>query len=659
MKRTLCSAALAVMLFPTIAAAQQITLVDATINHSTSATVYRALPGGLPTDLTAPMNYAGGTIHHRVTVTNTPGTATTSYQICLLQTDRMPANRACSDYSDLQFGANGAQTASQTLSTFTQVANLDLTQALLEMAVVVLDVDGNPVADSDPNHLPLQARYQAYLVAQGETFTGFPVDPPTNVATPTFSPSGGTFTNSVSVSLNTTTPDADIFYTTDGSDPDMTSTPYTGAISITTTTTLRARAYATGLTASAIASATYTIGQATEGLTGRYYNGRNFATLRHTRVDPVIDFSWDSGESPAPDTNATFSALWTGTVTPRYSEEFTFRTNSDDGVRLWINGQLIIDNWVDQGPTVRNGTITLQADREYEVWMEYYNGGGAGTIQLSWLSASQPEEIIPALALNPTAPQSPATVSLLMRDEFLTVAETTSEPIILEVRRRGNLDSAVGVSITYSGTATHNEDFEGPTSVNIPAGALSATIELRPIIDGIVEGEETIIVTLAPGNGYTIGEPSSHQITLLDFDINTFTIAGVVNYNGFTSGKLYVEAFTDEMQEFEKRRITIADPGPFAILDVEEGDYNIIAFIDTNDNERLDPDEIWTMVEGKVSIPPSVTNVTLTLEDEPVNPGTGPSTGGGSDGGCASVRASPSIMLLFLLGMLGLRLRKR
>ena len=53
----------------------------------------------------------------------------------------------------------------------------------------------------------------------------------------------------------------------------------------------------------------------------------------------------------------------------------------DDGVRLWVNGQLLIDQWVDQGPTEWSGSISLVAQQRYNIQMDYYeNGGGAAAI---------------------------------------------------------------------------------------------------------------------------------------------------------------------------------------------------------------------------------------------------------------------------------------
>src|SRR6266567_700175 len=81
------------------------------------------------------------------------------------------------------------------------------------------------------------------------------------VATPTFSPGGGTYTGSVTVSISDAISGATIYYTTDGSTPTTSSAVYTGALTFTQTTTLKAMAAASGMTNSAVASATYTIQQ--------------------------------------------------------------------------------------------------------------------------------------------------------------------------------------------------------------------------------------------------------------------------------------------------------------------------------------------------------------------------------------------------------------
>lgn len=90
------------------------------------------------------------------------------------------------------------------------------------------------------------------------------------VAAPTFSPSGGTYTSTQSVTISTTTSGATIRYTTDGSTPTSTSgSLYSSAISVSSSITLKAIAYKSGMTDSDVASASYTI---STGGQNQYYN---------------------------------------------------------------------------------------------------------------------------------------------------------------------------------------------------------------------------------------------------------------------------------------------------------------------------------------------------------------------------------------------------
>lgn len=79
------------------------------------------------------------------------------------------------------------------------------------------------------------------------------------VATPTFSPAAGTYYSAQSVTISCATEGATIYYTTDGSDPTTSSTPYTGAITVSSTTTIKAIAVLTNYNDSEVATATYTI----------------------------------------------------------------------------------------------------------------------------------------------------------------------------------------------------------------------------------------------------------------------------------------------------------------------------------------------------------------------------------------------------------------
>lgn len=85
-------------------------------------------------------------------------------------------------------------------------------------------------------------------------------------ATPVFNPPSGAYSQPISVTMTSTTAGAQIYYTTNGSNPDQTSTLYTAPVSISNTTTLKAKAYAAGLDPSNIATATYVFAQQVSNL---------------------------------------------------------------------------------------------------------------------------------------------------------------------------------------------------------------------------------------------------------------------------------------------------------------------------------------------------------------------------------------------------------
>jgi len=142
------------------------------------------------------------------------------------------------------------------------------------------------------------------------------------------------------------------------------------------------------------------------GLTGQYYNdpgtGAHFGELASTRTDATVDFDWGFG-APGMGVNAdNFSVRWTGQVQAPVTGNYTFSTVSDDGVRLWVNGQLVIDNWTDHAPTTNtSAAIALAAGVKYAVTMEFYEGGWGAVAKLLWAYPGQTQTVIPESQLFP------------------------------------------------------------------------------------------------------------------------------------------------------------------------------------------------------------------------------------------------------------------
>ena len=147
------------------------------------------------------------------------------------------------------------------------------------------------------------------------------------------------------------------------------------------------------------------------GLQGQYFNDPNgtthFSTLVLSRIDPTVNFDWGIGAAGPGLQLDNFSVRWTGKVQAVIAGSYVFSTSADDGVRLWINGQLVIDNWVDQPETLRDSApITLVAGQLYDVRMEFYDHEEDAIARLMWAYPGQTRTAIPQSQLYPPTGQA-------------------------------------------------------------------------------------------------------------------------------------------------------------------------------------------------------------------------------------------------------------
>jgi RHS repeat-associated protein len=141
------------------------------------------------------------------------------------------------------------------------------------------------------------------------------------------------------------------------------------------------------------------------GLTARYFSNTTLSGQSALqRTDPVVNFNWASNSPDKLLTADRFSARWNGHLAAPSSEAYTFYLYSDDGARLWVNNQLVIDHWQPSSePQIRSAPVELKAGEKADVRVEYYNARGKAAIYLLWSSASTPKQIIPQRYLYPEA----------------------------------------------------------------------------------------------------------------------------------------------------------------------------------------------------------------------------------------------------------------
>ncbi len=133
------------------------------------------------------------------------------------------------------------------------------------------------------------------------------------------------------------------------------------------------------------------------GIKGEYFNNVDLTGEPVlVRIDDVINFDWglESPDSLLEINN--FSVRWTAEVEVPYADTYTFITNIflSDGIRLWVNGRLLIDHWDGQEPWERKATIDLPAGQA-SIKVEYFDSDHRAVARLSWESPSIPREVIP------------------------------------------------------------------------------------------------------------------------------------------------------------------------------------------------------------------------------------------------------------------------
>lgn len=240
----------------------------------------------------------------------------------------------------------------------------------------------------------------------------------------------------------------------------------------------------------------------TQGLTAEYFNNVNLSgapTL--TRTETSVNYSWGNG-SPgvAGIGNDNFSVRWSGFITAPLTRTYTFKTITDDGVRLWVNNSQLIDKWMAQGSIPQTGTIALTAGQVVPIKMEYYEANGGAVAQLFWSYPDKAEQIIPQSAFVAFAAAcSPnytiANAGLTDAGNYSVVvsgacASVTSNAVALTV----NPFSIPSVSIDVtSGSSTTNFGTAVTFTATLANGGTSPTYQWKK--DGVNVGSNSATYT--------------------------------------------------------------------------------------------------------------------------------------------------------------------
>jgi hypothetical protein len=242
------------------------------------------------------------------------------------------------------------------------------------------------------------------------------------------------------------------------------------------------------------------------GLRGSYFNSTDLSgTPALTRTDAQLNFTWP--DSPGPGVNAdNFSVRWEGQIEAPASGSYTFTTTSDDGIRLWINGQLVVDDYQAHTAGEKAGSISLTGGQRYDIKVEYYERSGMAMAQLDWQYPNQSRQKVPQIRLYPpgsnpgggsppscsppSAPQVAASASSVCSGQTVTLTA-----------------SGCSGTVTWSTGAT-------TASIAVGAGSYSATCTSAPGCTSAASATLTVTSSANCGGGGSSGACNLTKVRL-------------------------------------------------------------------------------------------------------------------------------------------------
>ena len=357
-----------------------------------------------------------------------------------------------------------------------------------------------------------------------------------------------------------------------------------------------------------VASATPQPGIDGTGIMGAYYNSPDVPNPKYlasqlilTELDPQVNFNVD-GTRPANVPHDNIGVIWTGAIKAPVTGAYVFTTTSDDGIRLYLDGNLAVDDFIYQGTTVRNASpVNWTAGSIHTVRVVYFQGGGGGLAQLSWSFPGQATQLVPTYALFPDAslfappaptlagvPAGPTSVNLLwgQPDNAVTYnllrATTSGAETLYKTGLTGGTYTDTGLTsgTTYyyvlqavnpKGTSPNsNEVAVAPTAPIIGNGVgLAGTYYAGDNPDfTIAEATTPILNNIAPTVNYTFNNPVQYNPNPFPAELSSVT-TNLEHFTAVWSGQVqapYTGAYTFQ---------TVSDDGSQLSLDTGSG-YQII-----------------------------------------------------------------------------------
>ena len=160
-----------------------------------------------------------------------------------------------------------------------------------------------------------------------------------------------------------------------------------------------------------ISAEAFTTPDGQPGIKVQYYDGTRFERAAGTAIDAKVDYTWPGPPltDPPPGLKSceNFSGRWNGFITMPEAGEYEIGGEGDDGIRVWLDNQLVTDDWSNHPMRFIGKKLSFKKGQKVAVKIEYYQGGGQRGLRLAWRTPSM-LNVAPAKGDNIAATYLPA-----------------------------------------------------------------------------------------------------------------------------------------------------------------------------------------------------------------------------------------------------------
>jgi beta-glucosidase len=238
------------------------------------------------------------------------------------------------------------------------------------------------------------------------------------------------------------------------------------------------------------------------GLQAEYFNNEElFGQPALVRTDERIDFHWGEGSYADNGPVDHFSVRWSGYFVPRSEDDYKFYVSADDGVRLYVNDERVIDDWHRHGETLDTYSAHLEAGKAYKIRLEYFEAVGTATARFGIAPASAPlgketkalaakaDVVILCVGFDPTSESEGGDRTFRLpggQDDFIQQIAEVNKNVVVVLTAGGNVDTTRWIDKVPALLHAWYPGQEGGTALAqilfgdySPSGKLPASFERR------------------------------------------------------------------------------------------------------------------------------------------------------------------------------------